>query len=174
MKKVIIASKNPVKINAVKIGFMKIFPSEEFEFVGVSVPSEVADQPMTSEETLLGAENRAKNAMQTHQADYWAGVEGGIELQGDDMQAFAWIVIADNSKKGKAQTGIFILPQKVADLVRSGKELGEADDIVFGHSNSKQKNGAVGLLTKDVIDRTSYYAEAVVLALIPFINQDLY
>ena len=38
-KKVIIASKNPVKINAVKIGFEKMFPLEKFEFKGVSVPS---------------------------------------------------------------------------------------------------------------------------------------
>ena len=53
-------------------------------------------------------------------------------------------------------------------------ELGEADDIVFGQSNSKQKSGAVGLLTGDIIDRKSLYEEAVVLALIPFKNEELY
>ena len=59
-------------------------------------------------------------------------------------------------------------------LVREGKELGEADDIVFGKENSKQTYGAVGLLTGDVIDRTRFYEDAVVLALIPFRNPDLY
>ncbi|MEA2092741.1 MAG: DUF84 family protein, partial [Patescibacteria group bacterium] len=55
-----------------------------------------------------------------------------------------------------------------------GKELGEADDIVFQRNNSKQENGAVGILTGDVVDRTKCYTEAVILALIPFKNVNLY
>jgi non-canonical (house-cleaning) NTP pyrophosphatase len=74
---------------------------------------------------------------------------------------------------GKARTGAFMLPQEVATLVRSGVELGHADDQVFGRSNSKQTNGAVGLLTADLIDRQHYYEHAVVLALIPFKNTAL-
>ena len=60
------------------------------------------------------------------------------------------------------------------ELINQGKELGEADDIVFGQSNSKQKNGAVGILTNNIIDRTQFYVEAMVLALIPFLNEDIY
>jgi non-canonical (house-cleaning) NTP pyrophosphatase len=52
--------------------------------------------------------------------------------------------------------------------------LGHADDRVFGRENSEQTNGAVGLLTKDLIDRTAYYEHAVVLALVPFVNPGLY
>ncbi|MBQ0741266.1 DUF84 family protein, partial [Aquimarina celericrescens] len=37
-----------------------------------------------------------------------------------------------------------------------------------------QKSGAVGILTGDIIDRTAYYTEAGILALIPFKNADLY
>jgi non-canonical (house-cleaning) NTP pyrophosphatase len=33
------------------------------------------------------------------------------------------------------------------------KELGEADDIVFGITNSKQANGAVCILTGDILTR---------------------
>ncbi len=46
--------------------------------------------------------------------------------------------------------------------------------MVFGRTNSKQGNGAVGLLTGDVIDRAAYYVHAVILALIPFRNPELY
>jgi non-canonical (house-cleaning) NTP pyrophosphatase len=53
-------------------------------------------------------------------------------------------------------------------------ELGDADDVVFGRTNSKQENGAVGLLTENVIDRTAYYVQALILALIPFKNSVLY
>ncbi|MFK7922789.1 MAG: DUF84 family protein [Bacteroidia bacterium] len=59
-------------------------------------------------------------------------------------------------------------------MVRSGIELGIADDKVFGKANSKQKNGAVGLLTHDLIVRETLYAPAVILALIPFVQADLY
>jgi len=68
----------------------------------------------------------------------------------------------------------FFLPEKVAELVKKGKELGEANDIVFKKHNSKQNNGAVGLLTKDSITRDKLYEDVVVLALIPFIHKGLY
>jgi len=68
----------------------------------------------------------------------------------------------------------FVLPAQVARLVCSGLELGEADDQVFGTQNSKQQNGAVGLLTHDALKRAEFYAQAVQLALIPFINPQLY
>jgi non-canonical (house-cleaning) NTP pyrophosphatase len=53
-------------------------------------------------------------------------------------------------------------------------ELGQADDQVFNQSHSKQKNGAVGLLTNDLIDRSEYYKQAVILALVPFLKPELY
>jgi non-canonical (house-cleaning) NTP pyrophosphatase len=53
-------------------------------------------------------------------------------------------------------------------------ELGEADDRVFGCNNSKQQNGAIGLLTGDAVDRAGLYVPAVIFALIPFKNPELY
>jgi inosine/xanthosine triphosphatase len=175
MKKVIIASKNPVKIRAVKDGFEKMFPDQEFEFKSVSVPSNVADQPLSNNETFIGSRNRAVNASsEVKDADFCVGIEGGIEHVENEMEVFAWVFIESAGKYGKARTGTFFLPKQVAELVKEGKELGEADDIVFKRNNSKQENGAVGILTGDVIDRTKYYTEAVVLALIPFKNVSLY
>ncbi|MBZ9731756.1 DUF84 family protein, partial [Salegentibacter sp. JZCK2] len=81
-------------------------------------------------------------------ADYWVGIEGGIEKTGEkEMQAFAWIVVKSRQYIGKGKTGTFFLPDEIISLINEGKELGEADDIVFGQNNSKQKNGAVGILT---------------------------
>ncbi len=162
-----------------------MFPSETFTTEGVSVPSGVSDQPMTDEETLQGALNRASKVRELHpDADYWVGIEGGCEEKHGELWTFAWVVIQSSLPRlrgrvregvvtGKARTGAFMLPQEVATLVRSGVELGHADDQVFGRSNSKQTNGAVGLLTADLIDRQRYYEHAVVLALIPFKNTAL-
>ncbi|KAA3648694.1 MAG: non-canonical purine NTP phosphatase [Chloroflexi bacterium] len=175
MSKIILASQNPVKLQATLNGFAAIFPDKSFDAQTVSVPSGVSDQPMSSEETLQGAVNRAQGAREwENDAEYWVGIEGGVEQRGAELEAFAWVVILSQTQKGKGRTGSFFLPPQVAELVRQGKELGEADDIVFGESNSKQKNGAVGLLTGNVIDRTQLYQQAVMLALIPFLNPTLF
>jgi inosine/xanthosine triphosphatase len=176
MKKVIVASTNPVKIEAAQIGFAKMFPNESFDVKSVSAPSEVSDQPMSSAETLKGAANRVRNVSKlVPDADYWIGIEGGVEDANEELEVFAWVVVkAGDGKMGKGKTGSFFLPQKIAELVRQGVELGEADDIVFGRTNSKQANGAIGILTNDALTRTTYYEPAVIMALIPFKNETLY
>ena len=175
MKTIVVASHNPVKARAVLEGFQRMFPREEFVLRSAAAPSLVSDQPFTDEETLRGAANRAQGAARLEpQADYWVGIEGGIEIHGPEMAAYAWVVVLGRDLSGKSRTGTFYLPPQVAELIQQGLELGEADDIVFGRSNSKQENGAIGLLTGDVIDRVQLYEHAVILALVPFKNPKLY
>jgi inosine/xanthosine triphosphatase len=172
MKKVLIASENPVKINATKKAFEEVF-TDRFEFEGISTDSLVSDQPISNEETLKGANNRLQN-IQHLEADYFVSIEGGVDLLDNNYEAFAWVVISDKNKVGKAKTATFPLPIKISNLIKEGYELGDADDIVFKRSNSKQKNGAVGILTDNLINRTDYYTHAIILALIPFTNSKLY
>ena len=61
MQTVIIASENPVKINAVKGAFHKVFPNIPFKFVGIDVPSNVSPQPRSEKECIQGANNRVEN-----------------------------------------------------------------------------------------------------------------
>lgn len=168
-KKVVIASLNPVKISTTAQGFQQMFPQETFDFLGVDVPSGVAAQPMSRAETIQGAENRAANALATcPDADYAVGIEGGIERVNGRLEVFAWVIVRSGEHIGRAQTGIFYLPNEVANLIQQGLELGHADDMVFGRENSKQANGSIGLLTDDVLTRESFYTPAVIMALIPF------
>ena len=140
-------------MEAVKEG-LSVFLNTEIEIHGVTVQSGVPDQPMGNAETLQGAEIRVENAQVQYPGyDYYVGVEGGVEDTQSELMAFAWIVISNGKKTGKARTASFFLPLEVARLVHQGMELGDADDIVFAKSNSKQQNGAIGLLTKDVISR---------------------
>jgi inosine/xanthosine triphosphatase len=174
-RRLVVASGNPVKSEAVARGYARVFPEHAVELVTASVPSGVAEQPMSSDEALEGATNRAIAARAAVPvADLWFGVEGGIEDTEDGMTAFAWIVVASADRVGRGRTATFFLPDEVARLVRSGMELGEADDVVFGRSNSKQKDGAIGLLTGNVVDRTALYEHGVIIALVPFKNEGLY
>lgn len=180
-KTILVASTNPVKIRAAERAFARMFPGVTHTARGLSVPSGVPDQPFSDATTLLGARNRAEGARAADPegADYWVGIEGGVDddpQDGELLRSFAWVVVLDREEKtkmGRARTATYYLPRETAELVRGGMELGRADEVVFGRVNSKQKNGSVGLLTGDVIDRGGYYEEAVVLALIPFRNRGL-
>jgi inosine/xanthosine triphosphatase len=175
MSTIIVASTNPVKIDAARLGFEAMFEGAAFHFSGVSVPSGVSIQPITDKETLVGARNRAANARTAQpEADFWVGIEGGVEDSDRDMRAFAWVVILGKDLHGEARTGTFQLPPEVTRLIHEGVELGHADDIVFQRINSKQKDGAIGILTDGLIDRMAYYAHAVMLALVPFKKREFY
>ncbi len=175
-KTILVASQNPVKIAAVLEGFRRMYPQETFNVQGVDVPSGVSAQPMSDDETRQGARHRVTRAVEMYpQADYWVGIEGGLHPDGETFLALAWVhVRTADGRHGEARSGAFHIPPPVAALVRQGMEMGDADDIVFGQSNSKQKNGAVGLLTENAVDRTRFYEQAVILALIPCKNAALW
>ena len=179
LQQVVVASTNPVKVGAVEGAFRRMVPGGEAEVAGVSVESGVSDQPLSDLETMRGAEARAKAAEAVRpEADYWVGIEGGIESRAqsgtENGGMMAWVVVRSSFGIGRARSGTFFLPDEVARLVREGLELGAADDIVFARSNSKQEEGAIGLLTHGVIDRRALYEHAVVLALAPLKNPLLY
>jgi len=175
MKKVIVTSGNPVKLEATKRGFEKMFPEGKFEFIIMSSPSDVPEQPVGDEETFQGAKNRIRNAQKKNpEAEFYVGIEGGIDLKEKATEVFAWIIVESKGKIGKSRTATFCLPEKMNDLLKEGKEVGEVSDIISGIKNSKQKGGSVGILTNGIIDRTKYYEDSVALALIPFKNETLY
>lgn len=174
--KIAVGSKNPVKIQAALAGFESMFSDQKFSAAGFEVASGVSDQPMSCEETLRGATNRA-NALKliAPEANFFVGIEGGIEVIGETLFASAWIVIVDATEKiGSGRSGSFALPPKVKQLVESGIELGHANDQVFQEHNSKQQGGAVGSLTGGVISRQSLYEHAMALALVTFKQPELF
>ena len=172
---VTVASANPVKIQATLAAFRQVFPNESFVAHSVEVQSGVREQPIGDEETLAGAVRRAElAAVAAPRSDYWVGIEGGVVWIDDAMAAFAWIVVKSRSMMGKSRTGTFFVPQRVARRVLAGEELGLANDAVFGTTDSKRESGAIGLLTRDVVDRTALYHHAAILALVPFMNPTLF
>ena len=172
---VIVGSKNPVKVACTDSAFTEAF-NQGFIVNGINASSQVSDQPKGDSETYLGARNRVINSKKTFpEADYWVGIEGGIDEDERGMSAFAWIYVEDKAgKHGKAKTGTFYLPEAIINLIHAGMELGAADDQLFSQENSKQSGGSVGILTHGLITRQTYYSQSIILALIPFMNKELY
>lgn len=181
MPHVVIASLNPVKIKAAELAFAAMFPDTSFTFAGGDAPSGVPEQPMGSDETKRGALNRlAAIRAATPNADYWIAFEGGVEETGTAdtpcMTSVIWVAATDRETEytSVSRCVTFEIPPPIAALIRGGMTLGDADDHVFKRHNSKQQNGAIGIVTHDVLTRTSVYRDGAVMSLVPFVNRTLY
>lgn len=171
--KIVVTSFNPVKIEAVRQAFLSQFPSTATQIVPVQVESGVADQPMSDDETRRGARNRVAAARwKMPEADFWVGLEGGLDYFDGDLMAFAWMAVAGpGGRVSETRSATLPLPPRVQALIAQGMELGEANDHVFATLNSKQAGGAYGLLTNGLMTRESVYTQTLILALIPFVHE---
>ncbi len=169
---IVVASKNPVKIAATRQAFAAQFPSTTLEVMPIAVDSGAGDQPATDDETRHGARTRALRARDAvPDADFWVGLEGGIERVDGQLLGFAWMAVQGAAGEiSEARSVTLPLPPAVADLVAGGMELGEANDRVFRTVNSKQEGGAYGLLTEGRYTRESIYMQTLIIALVPFVN----
>ncbi|HDS45918.1 MAG TPA: inosine/xanthosine triphosphatase [Methanomicrobia archaeon] len=176
---VLVGSRNPVKVDATKEAFGLFF--DAVEVIALEVSSGVSAQPV-EDETFEGAEHRAdrlrelNDALNLH-AQFFVGIEGGIKKLRQRWFAFGAVCLIDAcGRRGYGTTPFFELPNAVsAELVkRTGLELGDVMDRMTGAENTKQKQGAVGFFTRGVLSRKAYYVAGLTVALIPFLNPDLY
>ncbi|MBN1502966.1 inosine/xanthosine triphosphatase [Candidatus Woesearchaeota archaeon] len=177
MVKVLVGSKNPVKIQAVREAFSHYF--NDVEALGLKVSSNVPDMPI-NQDIFLGAENRAKelkkfNKEQNLGADYFVGIEGGLAEYFSKWLCFGTMCIMDKTDKTSYGTSPqFELPGNIRNELLQGVELGKVMDRLTNDQNTKQKAGAIGFFSKNIIDRKSLYVQGLIMALIPFINKELF
>ncbi len=177
--KVLVGSRNAVKVEATKEAFSIYFNPAELEVEGIEVNSKVSNQPI-EDETFAGAKNRALelkkiNKARNFNAEFFVGIEGGIKKLFDRWFTFgAMCIMDDKGRVGYGTSPFFELPSEITEELLKGVELGDVMDNLIGEKNTKEKQGAVGYFTKGVMDRKRYYVDGLILALIPFLNKDLY
>ncbi len=172
--KVIVGSKNPVKIKATKNILEKIYG--EIEVIGVNVDSQVPHQPFGKEETIQGAINRAKNAY-SNDFDLSVGIESGLMDIPNSITGYIdlqWCAIFDGDKITLGVSAGFEYPPSVIEEVLKGVEVGDVMDKVTGVDNLGQKTGAVSYLSKGMLDRTENTEQCVLTAMIPRMNEEIY
>jgi inosine/xanthosine triphosphatase len=167
--RVAVGSTNPVKLAAVRAVLARIQPGLPVE--GVEVASGVPNQPVGDEETQRGARNRATAALALTGADIAVGLEGGVVALADGrMRSCAWAVVVDrDGLEGMGGSLSMPLPDRVADRIRAGEELGHAMDALANVVGTKHGRGAVGILTAGLIDRQGAYEPMVAYALAPWL-----
>lgn len=173
--KVAVGSTNPVKINATKQAFAKVWPNKKWEVVGIEVLSGVSNQPMSDIESIKGATNRAKGAIKAAKADFGVGLEGGIHKTNGKWFDTGWAVVVDkNGMEGIGTSIRMQSPPAMMKYVKKGMELGDVDDLLFGKKNTKHKQGHFGLMSKGVLLREEAYQHGVISALVRFLHPKLF
>ena len=173
--KVVVGSKNPVKINATHVALQQVLEAgDDFEVIGVDAPSLVADQPMTEAETRLGAVNRVKACLAEYKANWYVAIEGGVDKFTDGPATLAYVAICNGEHWSVGRSANLPLPETVYASLTAGEELGDVMDKLFDTHNIKQKGGAIGLLTNHLATRQSVYELAIILTMAKFNFLPLY
>lgn len=173
--KIAIASLNPVKYNAVRLAFKRVFPHEALELTCLEVNHEAPRQPF-GDDTVKGAIQRAKKAQEKTQCDFAVGIEAGIYKTAFGNFTLAWCaVINKRNVLGLASSGSIMLPDNIMQLVEEKHmELGEAVDAIIGGQDNKQKAGFSGYISKNLIDRTNHYIDMIIYALSRFYHREAF
>lgn len=175
--KVLVGSQNPVKIEAVREAFSRYFTN--VETISMDVKSGVPDQPI-GEDSFKGAENRALELKRMNEeerigADLFVGIEGGIKKYYSKWFSFGTVCVMDkNGRMGFGTSPHFELPDDIKDELLKGVELGTIIDRLTGDEDTKQKDGSIGFFTKGRMNRREFYVPGIVVAMVPFLNENLF
>jgi inosine/xanthosine triphosphatase len=185
---VAVGSTRRPKLNAVTDALAYIGPKFGFtvlpSVVGVEVDSGVGHTPLTREECMRGARQRAEAVARFAQEknepwNYFVGLEGGLDSIVEDGQRRvfleSWAFVSDGTRGYYGGSGAIELPEALArEVLEQGIELSEAIDNFAGSVGVRDAQGAWGVLSMNLIARQEAFRVAIVLAFAPFYNARMY
>jgi inosine/xanthosine triphosphatase len=170
--KVSVGTKNPIKTRAVKDVFTRVYDMVEVSMVDVK--SGVSAQP-SGHEVMTGAKHRAERAfMLLKGADLGVGIESGLFNFCGVLLDVQICSIFDGGIHTVGASPGFGYPEAVLEGIRKGREVGSIMEVLSGVEGIGRKMGAIGYLSKGLIDRTHFTELCVIMALIPRMNPELY
>jgi len=169
-----VGTKNPAKLEGVRLAFMKYFPKATIKAIDSS--SVTRAQPLGLEQMTEGAVSRAKFALSKLGRDLGVGIEAGIFQMGDTYFDHQQAAIVDASGKlSLGHSAGYPLPTKAVEaMIKAGKELERYAEGLSGITEIGDKGGLVHHLTKGVMTRTDLTEQCVMMALIPWLHRDVY
>jgi len=205
MNKITIAvgSKRGPKLNAVTEALRSfsaaLAPDAQFEVVGVEVESGVSHTPLSRDELMRGARQRAEALMETASQSgaawqYFVGLEGGLDVVHEGASAEEvprhsrlqqkghrrvfleiWAYVTDGMRGHYGRSTSIELPDAVAhEVLENGVELSAAIDRFAGAVGIRDAQGAWGIFTRNIVTRQDAGRLAVVNAFAPFFNVAIY
>jgi inosine/xanthosine triphosphatase len=149
-----------------------------------AVETNAPAMPLNDWQLMEGARERAlavRDLLQSQRrdADIFVGLEGGfhsISIEGE-WHTFlrGWAYATDGKDGTFGATPSISVPSSLARKVIEGRrELGLVIDEVAGISDVRSRQGAWGILSRDLVTRSMSFEIALVAAFAPFYNKKLY
>ena len=164
---VYVATRNPLKLRAVKDAFTEWFPNCEVVIRAVDTAASLPEQPL-GDDVARGAIARAEAAMEPDEADWGVGIEAGlIRLPGSDR----WLsvqVCAVADRDGRISLGLgpgYELPKELRAAVLAGAPLRRALRLSLSIDDAEDR-GAIHVLSDGRLDRHEVTLVAVHMALV--------
>jgi inosine/xanthosine triphosphatase len=176
--KVALGSTNPAKVKGARLAFSRAFGPIEMK--AVDTTALVRSQPLTLDETVEGAEERAMFALETARPDFGVGVEAGLLALGKawpehflNVQVAAVVDKAGDLSFGSSSG--FPLPSSlVAKMRKDGLELDRYAAGLTGKRRIREQEGIVYHLSKKLLSRVEMTEQCVSMAIIPWLNKKAY
>lgn len=159
-------------------------PNAEIDVVGVEVESGVSHTPVSREELMQGARQRAEAVAKLGEQNrepwnFFVGLEGGFDVIQEDgvRRVFleSWAFVSDGFSGFFGRSGSIEVPEVVAEeVVERGVELSVAIDRFAGEVGIRDAQGAWGVLSGNLITRQDSFRVAVIAAFAPFYNSRMY
>ncbi len=176
-----VGSTNEAKVLAVReaINSSSLFSNPQL--IPLSTSSEVSDQPLSLQETIQGAQNRAKSAFnQCQNCRYSFGIESGLMEASNATSGYLHVSVCclydGINRYTGLSTGFEIPPQILGFILDQKMDLAQACLQSGISSNTKigSMEGLVGILTRGRVDRKEYSKQCVMMALVQLENAEWY
>jgi non-canonical (house-cleaning) NTP pyrophosphatase len=175
MKIAIWTTKTP-KVEGVKQAVKECpyFFWEEIEYILQQVSSDISDMPLSIEETMQWAKNRAQNIKKLGiKADFYVWIEGWTTKIWDKKYLF-WTIFIENDK-GEWHFGfswMIEVPKKVEEMLyEEWKELWPIMSELSGITNIQSQNWSMWAWSDDMLTRKDEFVTAFKSAISPFFNE---
>ena len=188
VKTIALGSDRAAKIMAVRASVARIAAIDsawaEANVVARSVTTNIPAMPLNDWQLMQGARERALAVRDTLRsrridADIYVGLEGGfhsISIEGEWHTFLRGWAYATDGEKGSfgAAPSISVPPAIVKSVIEGRRELGLVIDEVSGGRDVRSRQGAWGVLSRDLVTRSLSFELALIAAFAPFYNTALY
>jgi non-canonical (house-cleaning) NTP pyrophosphatase len=186
--KIALGSDRAAKIEAVRASAARIATVDEdwrgALVIARAVESGVPAMPLSDDQLMRGAHTRAMGAREAlrvegESADLYAGLEGGFHSFEFDREwktmLRGWACVTDGARTSFGVAPAILVPDSIARrVIDGGLELSVVIDDVAGEHDVRSRQGAWGVLSRDLLTRSMSFEAALIAAFAPFYNSDLY
>ncbi|MBE0634621.1 DUF84 family protein [Candidatus Bipolaricaulota bacterium] len=172
--KVSVATNNLAKVSAVGRALAETFGDKVIEIKQLNMQLDLPEQPL-SDAIAAGAATRAQAALSHSDADLGIGIEAGLmQLPGTQHWMSVQVCVLAH-RDGRQAIGMgpgFELPQPILDAVLAGEPLRKAFERLLDAKDSDRR-GAIFFLSDGLLDREELTLQAVRMALLPWMRNDM-